>query len=196
MQVVIMETFPYHSATLITTVMILVLILLQNSLSEKTGLQCLKLDSMVNMDANLSTEKNFWSCPASVPEKENSSTRANEWISLGMNDGWTNLTDRDKYPLSCPDANWFHNPPAIVKFPSASQTVLGSDVRAGWMVYTWRWFPVTPGTPGPYIIRHKNGANFVMVDGHVEYGQPENELEAKSVICRPRRFKYDYNNLP
>ena len=45
-----------------------------------------------------------------------------------------------------------------------------------------------------YALRHSVGCNFGFVDGHVEYSKPEDETQVEYGICRPKKFKYVYDN--
>jgi prepilin-type N-terminal cleavage/methylation domain-containing protein/prepilin-type processing-associated H-X9-DG protein len=168
---------------------------------------CLRTEKLIRSDKNAGgwgtsagANKDFWACPSSDTKKENSTASGTlgQGISIGMNDGWTNLQDPGKMPTQNFDGNLWASGIKQTAIKSTASTVLCADVRARWVTYSWRWFssgtPLNPKPGGCYVFRHKyQGSNFLMADGHVEFSSPD-PGQFKRGWCRPNRFKYDFNN--
>ncbi len=143
-------------------------------------------------------EQQFWSCPSVEAKKENpsaGSTKLGDGLSIGMNDGWTNLEDASLRPTKNVPSDFFAKGININRVKDMQNTVVTADVRASWAVYTWRWSALTGGS---WITRHGGGKTcmFGFLDGHTGVSEAEDERQARQNICVPSKFKYDYNNLP
>lgn len=143
-------------------------------------------------------EKKFWSCPSVKAKEENPqslSTKLGNGLSIGMNDGWTNLDDASLRPTNNVPVEFFQKGININRVKDMQNTVVTADVRASWAVYTWRWASLTGGS---WITRHGGGKTcmFGFLDGHTTTSEAQDDRQARQNICVPAKFKYDYNNLP